>query len=174
MTDAASADAARSSVPEVPLAFEPTSETHRFYCDPAEDASLPVAFSRAPRGVAGGEDLFAPARALLESVTLGEYLEARRSEAPERFVTTLDVSTTADEALRVLARASAHAAPLVDKERRAFLGFLDVDDLLSGFFARLERAIPPPSCLPTPPPRRRTPSVEPRPPPASVRVRHHH
>lgn len=150
MTDAASADAARSSVPEVPLAFEPTSETHRFYCDPAEDASLPVAFSRAPRGVAGGEDLFAPARALLESVTLGEYLEARRSEAPERFVTTLDVSTTADEALRVLARASAHAAPLVDKERRAFLGFLDVDDLLSGFFARLERAIPPPSMPPNP------------------------
>ena len=145
MTDAASADAARSSVPEVPLAFEPTSETHRFYCDPAEDASRPVAFSRAPRGVAGGEDLFAPARALLESVTLGEYLEARRSEAPERFVTTLDVSTTADEALRVLARASAHAAPLVDKERRAFLGFLDVDDLLSGFFAHVERAIPPPS-----------------------------
>jgi hypothetical protein len=144
MTDAASADAARSSVPEVPLAFEPTSETHRFYCDP-EDSVLPVAFSRAPRGVAGGEDLFAPARALLESVTLGEYLEARRSEEPERFVTTLDVSTTADEALRVLARASAHAAPLVDKERRAFLGFLDVDDLLSGFFARLERAIPPPS-----------------------------
>ena len=150
MTDAASADAARSSVPEVPLAFEPTSETHRFYCDPAEDASRPVAFSRAPRGVAGGEDLFAPARALLESVTLGEYLEARRSEAPERFVTTLDVSTTADEALRVLARASAHAAPLVDKERRAFLGFLDVDDLLSGFFARLERAIPPPSMPPNP------------------------
>ena len=150
MTDAASADAARSSVPEVPLAFEPTSETHRFYCDPAEDASLPVAFSRAPRGVAGGEDLFAPSRALLESVTLGEYLEARRSEAPERFVTTLDVSTTADEALRVLARASAHAAPLVDKERRAFLGFLDVDDLLSGFFARLERAIPPPSMPPNP------------------------
>lgn len=145
MTDAASADAARSSVPQEPLAFEPTSETHRFYCDPAEDASRPVAFSRAPRGVAGGEDLFAPARALLESVTLGEYLEARRSEEPERFVTTLDVSTTADEALRVLARASAHAAPLVDKERRAFLGFLDVDDLLSGFFAHVERAIPPPS-----------------------------
>ena len=149
MTDAASADAARSSVPEVPLAFEPTSETHRFYCDP-EDSVLPVAFSRAPRGVAGGEDLFAPSRTLLESVTLGEYLEARRSEAPERFVTTLDVSTTADEALRVLARASAHAAPLVDKERRAFLGFLDVDDLLSGFFARLERAIPPPSMPPNP------------------------
>ena len=143
MTDAASADAARSSVPEEPLAFEPTSETHRFYCDPAEDAST-VAFCARPAAWPAARTC-APARALLESVTLGEYLEARRSEEPERFVTTLDVSTTADEALRVLARASAHAAPLVDKERRAFLGFLDVDDLLSGFFAHVERAIPPPS-----------------------------
>ena len=151
MTDASCTDAARASVPEAPVALQPTSEKHRWYCDPADDASNPVTFSRAPRGVAGGEDLFAPARALLESVTLGEYLDARCSE-PEhksgragRLVTTLDVSTTADEALRVLAKAQAHSAPLVDEERRAFLGFLDVDDLLAGFFAHVERAVPPPS-----------------------------
>ena len=150
MTEASSIDAALASAP-APVAFQPTSEAHRWYCDPAEDASQPVSFSRAPRGVSGGEDLFAPTRALLESVTLSEFLDARRSELEPasgragRLVTTLDVSTTADEALRILAKTAVHSAPLVDKQRRAFLGFVDVDDLISGFFARVERTVPPPS-----------------------------
>jgi CBS domain-containing protein len=124
----------------------PPSEGHRLYSDPFEAERGSGGFSRAPRGVPGSDELFASARALLESVTLGEYLEgreARRSD-PER-VTTLDVTTTADEALRVLAKTGAHGAPLVDRDRRAFLGFVDVDDLLSGFFAHVERAVPPPS-----------------------------
>lgn len=148
MSDAPPADASRPSVPQEPVALLPPSEGNRWYSDPfeAERGSGGGTFSRAPRGVRGSDELFAAARALLESVTLGEYLEereARRSD-PER-VTTLDVTTTADEALRVLAKASVHAAPLVDRDRRAFLGFVDVDDLLSGFFAHVERAVPPPS-----------------------------
>ena len=146
MSDAPPADASRPSVPEEPEALLPPSEGHRLYSDPFEAERGSGGFSRAPRGVPGSDELFASARALLESVTLGEYLEgreARRSD-PER-VTTLDVTTTADEALRVLAKTGAHGAPLVDRDRRAFLGFVDVDDLLSGFFAHVERAVPPPS-----------------------------
>jgi CBS domain-containing protein len=146
MSDAPPADASRPSVPQEPEALLPPSEGHRLYSDPFEAERGSGGFSRAPRGVPGSDELFASARALLESVTLGEYLEgreARRSD-PER-VTTLDVTTTADEALRVLAKTGAHGAPLVDRDRRAFLGFVDVDDLLSGFFAHVERAVPPPS-----------------------------
>ena len=146
MSDAPPADASRPSVPEEPEALLPPEEGHRLYSDPFEAERGSGGFSRAPRGVPGSDELFASARALLESVTLGEYLEgreARRSD-PER-VTTLDVTTTADEALRVLAKTGAHGAPLVDRDRRAFLGFVDVDDLLSGFFAHVERAVPPPS-----------------------------
>ena len=146
MSDAHPADASRPSVPQEPEALLPPSECHRLYYDPFEAERGSGGFSRAPRGVSGSDELFASARALLESVTLGEYLEgreARRSD-PER-VTTLDVTTTADEALRVLAKTGAHGAPLVDRDRRAFLGFVDVDDLLSGFFAHVERAVPPPS-----------------------------
>ena len=146
MSDAPPADASRPSVPQEPEALLPPSEGHRLYSDPFEAERGSGGFSRAPRGVPGSDELFASARALLESVTLGEHLEgreARRSD-PER-VTTLDVTTTADEALRLLAKTGAHGAPLVDRDRRAFLGFVDVDDLLSGFFAHVERAVPPPS-----------------------------
>ncbi len=146
MSDAPPADASRPSVPEEPEALLPPEEGHRLYSEPFEAERGSGGFSRAPRGVPGSDELFASARALLESVTLGKYLEgreARRSD-PER-VTTLDVTTTADEALRDLAKTGAHGAPLVDRDRRAFLGFVDVDDLLSGFFAHVERAVPPPS-----------------------------
>ena len=59
-------------------------------------------------------------------------------------VVTLDVQTLTGSALRTLAKVNTHSAPVVDKQNRDFLGFVDTNDLLTGFFSCLTKEVVPP------------------------------
>ena len=173
-----------------PPALQPTPEPHRSYSPGAVSGGAGgkepqvVPSPHAPKGDPG---LFKPTRALLRSVTLGAYLDARKQrkqthderdarhlatnvsvsilgngensvgkklqqnarrravrDSPPA-VLTLDVETHTGDALRRLARANAHSAPLIDQNNKNFLGFVDVDDLPNGFFACLANEVPPPA-----------------------------
>lgn len=84
---------------------------------------------------ASEEDLWFPARSVLGAWTLGGYLTSRRRTAR---IATVGLDDTVEATLESLAARGVLSAPVVDREALTFVGFVDVDDILTALVHVLE------------------------------------